>query len=337
MSKQILPEGGAPGLSRRRFLAGSGAVLGAAALAGVAGLPGLTPGQQAGVRIAHAAGLSSDMDILQFALTLEHLEDTAYRTVNASGVLKGTVADYFKTFGDQEHAHVVALTNVITKMGAQPVAEQSKYFLPTLTTQDDVVKFFAQVEEVGAGAYLGAAPLLQNKDLLAAAAAIHNVEAQHASTLRAVMGDMAPSPAFGSPLTYDQVIAAVTPLLQGGAPAPSGKYYTLENPAPSIAAAMSAVPAVANSAGLAYVPETQHTISAAFLTYWQQNNGLTMVGYPITEPYMGPSPTNGQNYVQQYFQRARLEWHPEHKGTQFEVQLGLLGAEQLFHDMMGRP
>jgi hypothetical protein len=31
-----------------------------------------------------------------------------------------------------------------------------------------------------------------------------------------------------------------------------------------------------------------------------------------------------------------MEWHPEHKGTQFEVQLGLLGAEQLFKDMMGR-
>ena len=210
MSNVILPHQEGSGISRRQFLIGSGALAGALA---VFGTGALTPGKMGGVQIAAAAGLSSDMDILQFALTLEHVEDAAYRAVNASGLLTGPVADYFKMFGEHEHAHVVALTDVITKLGGTPVAEQAAYNFPQLSSQDAVVRFFAQVEEVGAGAYLGAAPLLQSKDLLAAAAAIHNVEAQHASTLRAVLNDPAPSPAFGSPLTYDQVIAAVGPLL----------------------------------------------------------------------------------------------------------------------------
>jgi len=30
----------------------------------------------------------------------------------------------------------------------------------------------------------------------------------------------------------------------------------------------------------------------------------------------------------QYFERNRLEYHPENQGTKFEYLLGLLGAEQ---------
>ncbi len=326
MSNSIRPEEEGRGISRRQFLVGSGALMGAAALLRV---PGLSFGQQAGVKAAAAAQLNSDMDILMFALTLEHLEDAAYRAANSSGLLSGSVAEYFKAFGDHEHAHVVALTDVITKLGGKPVAEQPSYNLPKFNNQDEVVKFFAQVEEVGAGAYLGAAPLLQSKDLLAAAAAIHNVEAQHASTLRAVMGDAEPAPAFGSPLTYAQVIAAVTPLLAATAPPATGKAYTYENPAPSLDVARMDVAAMTSTATMIYFAETRHTVAGPLLAYWQRHGGLPMFGYPITEAFMGKNPTDGKDYVQQYFQRTRLEWHPEYKGTDSEVLLGLLGAEQL--------
>ncbi len=232
MSNNLLPENEGKilsrGISRRKFLAGSGAAIGGAALFGAATF---SPAHAAGYSIATStlSQLNSDMDILMFALTLEHIEDAAYRAVNASGLLSGKVAEYFKTFGEHEHAHVVALTDVITKLGGTPVQEQASYNFPKLGSQDEVVAFFAQVEELGAGAYLGAAPLLQDKALLGAAASIHDVEAQHASTLRAVMGDAEPSPAFGSPKTYDEVIAVVGPILAasgGGGPMPGGMPTT---------------------------------------------------------------------------------------------------------------
>jgi hypothetical protein len=332
MSNMIVPEGAGKGISRRQFLAGSGAIAGAAALLRFSSL---TPAQRAGAEIASAASLKDDVEILQFALTLEHLEDAAYRAANASGLLSGKVATYFQMFGEHEHAHVVAIQTVLNGMKVQPVAAQASYNLPKFNNQDDLVKFFAQVEEVGAGAYLGAAPMIKSGDILGAAAAIHNVEAQHASTLRAVMNDPAPSPAFGKPLSVDEVLTAVTPLLNMNAAPPSGTYYTNTNPAPSIAVAMNGVSSVANKADLTYFAETQHTAAGPFLSYWKSHGGLMQFGFPITEAYMGPSPTNGKNYVQQYYQRARLEWHPEYKGTEFEVELGLLGAEQLLHDMMG--
>ncbi len=207
-------EGNVRNVSRRKFLIGTGGVLGAAALVGAGGL---SRGEILGARIAAAAGLNSDMDILMFALTLEHIEDAAYRSVNASGLLSGQVADIFRTFGEHEHAHVVALTDTITKLGGTPVAEQASYNFPNLTSQDEVVKFFTAVEDLGAGAYLGAAPLIKDKGLLAAAASIHDVEGEHAATLHAIMGDAEPSPAFAAPLTYDQVLQVVGPILAGGA------------------------------------------------------------------------------------------------------------------------
>ena len=82
MSNMIVPEGAGKGISRRQFLAGSGAIAGAAALLRFSSL---TPAQRAGAEIASAASLKDDVEILQFALTLEHLEDAAYRAANASG------------------------------------------------------------------------------------------------------------------------------------------------------------------------------------------------------------------------------------------------------------
>jgi hypothetical protein len=52
-------------------------------------------------------------------------------------------------------------------------------------------------------------------------------------------------------------------------------------------------------------------------------------GYPISEEITEVSPTDGQLYTVQYFERNRFEHHPEKAGTPYEVQLGLLGANML--------
>lgn len=54
-----------------------------------------------------------------------------------------------------------------------------------------------------------------------------------------------------------------------------------------------------------YFPETGHVVSFAFLTFYDNNGGLDIFGYPITEPFME------NDYIVQYFQRVRVEWHPE--------------------------
>jgi hypothetical protein len=73
--------------------------------------------------------------------------------------------------------------------------------------------------------------------------------------------------------------------------------------------------------------ETQFNLCQPFLSYWEQSGGLARFGYPITR--MRKERLEGREYVVQYFERRRLEYHPENAGTHYEVLLGLLGRDVL--------
>ena len=73
-----------------------------------------------------------------------------------------------------------------------------------------------------------------------------------------------------------------------------------------------------------FFPETGHNLHGAFRRYWDQNGAIAILGYPITEEYLATS-TDGKTYVQQYFQRARMEYHPEN-APPYDVLLGLMGV-----------
>ena len=74
-------------------------------------------------------------------------------------------------------------------------------------------------------------------------------------------------------------------------------------------------------------PETGKTLGNGFKHFWEAHGGLAQFGYPLTDEFSLTSPTDGKVYTVQYFERARFEYHPEHKGTPYETQLGLLGRE----------
>lgn len=78
-----------------------------------------------------------------------------------------------------------------------------------------------------------------------------------------------------------------------------------------------------------YFADTGHTLRGNFRQYWIANGGLAVFGFPITEEFQEISPTNGQVYTVQYFERNRFEWHDEVADPQYKVLLGLLGYEKL--------
>lgn len=194
-------------LNRRSFLKASAAAMMLGALANTRLM----------TSSAYADHGYTDMDILNYALTLEHLESRAYKNANSIGMLTGRAKEYFIDFGDQEAAHVVALTGTITKLGGTPVRAQANYNFPAFKNEQEVLDYFQMLEELGAAAYLGQARFIADADLLTAAVSIHNVEGQHAAILADLVGKE-PSPAFAPEKTMDEVVAAITPILNTNMP-----------------------------------------------------------------------------------------------------------------------
>jgi hypothetical protein len=75
-------------------------------------------------------------------------------------------------------------------------------------------------------------------------------------------------------------------------------------------------------------PQTGQTVSGTFYSYWQTHGGLAQQGYPISGVIGETSATDGKTYTAQYFERAVFEFHPENRGTPYEVLLAHLGTFQ---------
>ena len=160
---------------------------------------------------ATAASSGGDLAIVNYALTLEYLESQFYAKVIASGLFKGSVLSTLKTFGAEEAEHVTALKGVAMKLGKPAPMPTGKFPIKSAT---QVATLAATVENLGAAAYLGQAPLIQSKEILAAALSIHSIEARHAATLNLLTKkNPTPNGAFGSPATMQQVLAAVKPFI----------------------------------------------------------------------------------------------------------------------------
>lgn len=183
---------------------------------------------------------TNDVDILNYALTLEHLEATMYRQAVASGKLSGAALEYARTFGAEEQTHADAITATITKLGGTPVKARASYNFPAFDTQDNILAFISKIEDTGVGAYLGQVGAIKNGEVLGAAAGIYAVEALHTAAIRTMMGREAnPNGAFEKALTDAQVLAAAGPLLgpeAGAAPAPAPAPAAAPAPAPAPAA-----------------------------------------------------------------------------------------------------
>ena len=80
------------------------------------------------------------------------------------------------------------------------------------------------------------------------------------------------------------------------------------------------------AAGAYFEPATQHNIDSRFYTYWTNNGGLDRFGYPISEAQQETDPATGQTFFAQWFERVRMEYHPENP-IAYVVELGLLGNE----------
>ena len=135
------------------------------------------------VQASTQANTQSVTDTLNYALTLEYLEEAFYvQGLAKAGLIDSADMTIFNQIKKHESAHVVFLKGVLG-MSANPS--------PTFdfgNSFDDYATFLATaqaLEDTGVRAYKGqAGNLVTNKVALTAALQIHSVEARHASEVR---------------------------------------------------------------------------------------------------------------------------------------------------------
>ncbi|HTD07256.1 MAG TPA: ferritin-like domain-containing protein [Solirubrobacteraceae bacterium] len=192
------------GLTRSSFI-----LRGAMAAGAVYGLGAVTPF----VSQALAETGGGDVEILNFALTLEYLESDFYNVKGKEIGLKGQAKSYASMFGEQEADHVEAITTTIKSLGGKPVAKPT--FVIPASSQSSFLALASVLENTGVSAYNGAAPSIQSKQVLAAAGSIVQIEARHAAAINLLLSKSpTPSGGFDVPLTKAQVLTKVKPLIK---------------------------------------------------------------------------------------------------------------------------
>ena len=204
--------------SRRGLLAGSAKLAGGGALAlafaGASGGLGLS-------RVLAQQEFEDDVDVLNFALTLEHLEATFYRDgldalgQDAFGVgpFDEQIGDRLAAIRDHEEAHVETLTQVISDLGGEPVEEAEYDFADAFGSTDAFLATAQVFENLGVSAYDGAGQFLSDPELLTAAGTIVAVEARHAAYLNLLVGVLPFPAATETPLTPAEVLEAAGPFI----------------------------------------------------------------------------------------------------------------------------
>ena len=147
-----------------------------------------------------------DQSILNYALTLEHLQAAFYTEAERLKALKGDPAKAARKLGSVERAHVKAFKDVLGKKAVgrpsfdfQGVTEKPRAFLKT------AVAF----EDLAVAAYAGQAARLKSGSAVTAAVSIYSVEARHAAWMRYLFGLNPAAKAFDQPRSRAQITQIV--------------------------------------------------------------------------------------------------------------------------------
>ena len=190
-----------------------------AASAGLAAAAAVGPAASALASTARgsAAIPQGDIDILNFALTLEWLERTFYEQAMLHVPFKqSNVRRLAQTLRGDEITHTVALTAAVKSAStAPPVGRAPHYNFPAgvFQTQSSFLALSEALEDTGVHAYLGQAGNILTPSILLTAATIVTVEARHAGAIRYQNGKAPTSGPFDTGFTKDQVLAVAGPLI----------------------------------------------------------------------------------------------------------------------------
>jgi rubrerythrin len=153
-----------------------------------------------------SAASKNDIDILNYALTLEYLQAAFYTETERAGAVRGKAKQAARRVGAVERAHVKAFRKAL---GSAAVKRPTFDFRGVTESQTPFLKTAVAFEDLAVAAYKGQAPLIQDKSILGVAISIHSVEARHAAWMRYLFGIVPAARAFDLPAPKAKVLRTV--------------------------------------------------------------------------------------------------------------------------------
>ncbi|KAF9526915.1 ferritin-like domain-containing protein [Crepidotus variabilis] len=190
-----------------------------------------------------------DITVLNYALTLEHLENAFYsgalakfdEKAFADAGYPSWVRGRFTEIAAHEKTHVDFLAKALGDKATQPCTYSFPY-----TDPKSFAALSQVLEGVGSSAYSGAAKFISNKDYLTAAATILTTEARHAGWVSSSVNQFAGwGGAFETPLGLNEVFTLAAPFITScpstnpALPVKAFPDFTVENKLPGSTAAVT--------------------------------------------------------------------------------------------------
>lgn len=149
-----------------------------------------------------------DIGVVRYALFLEHFENDFYKWVVGSGLVRGRTLSLLSEIGRNEQEHVDALAAAVRKNKGEPVKPPATSF--QFQDREELLEAAADIENLGAAAYLYQAPRILSREILAQALAIHTVEGSHAAALNLQIGrTITPDGSISAGESAERVLATV--------------------------------------------------------------------------------------------------------------------------------
>lgn len=165
----------------------------------------------------------SELITLQYALTYELLEETFYTTnfakFNETDFMNAgyNATDYLwvQQIVRNEQTHVITLQTLAEFLGANDTQPPCSYKFPNVTNVHDFLLIAGTLCDVGASAYVGAAPTIYHPALQQAAAAIATVEGRQSAYLEAITSRNPVYYTFQKAYNASTIIDFAAPYLNG--------------------------------------------------------------------------------------------------------------------------
>ncbi|MDP8975217.1 MAG: ferritin-like domain-containing protein [Actinomycetota bacterium] len=191
------------GLSRRRFLVGTGVAAGAVLATAACGSDSdeSSGGETTTSSKSGQQGSSGDAAVASLAAGLEVLAVSTYKaaldaaSAGKLGAVPPAGATFVQTAMAHHQEHLEAWNKVLKSAGQPEVTQPNAKLKPTVDAEFAKAKTFADaaklaltLEETAAATYLSAIPQLKDKAAITQAASIQAIDAKHVAILLYVLG-----------------------------------------------------------------------------------------------------------------------------------------------------